>query len=136
MRVLVDLASRTDGRPVQSGELAQRHQIPSAFLDQILLQLRRGGVVRSVRGASGGFLLAHQPTEITLASILQVLHGELELFKTAEEPPQRTADSCAVLAFWEDLQADFSRKLENTTLQDLVDRQKEMEAARALMYYI
>lgn len=134
LRALIDLAARGKERPVQSRDIAQRGRIPPAYLDQILLQLRRGGIVQSVRGAAGGFLLARPADEITVADVLRALRGDTAVFRAPDLPPEERPVALAEL--WERLQSQADAVLEGTTLHDLAERQEAAERERAPMFYI
>jgi Rrf2 family protein len=79
LRAVVELASAVEGasRPVTAEQLADRQGIPPKFLESILLQLRRGGVVNAQRGPEGGYWLARPADEITLADVIRVIDGPL-----------------------------------------------------------
>jgi Rrf2 family protein len=79
LRAVVELASSTGGagRPVTADQLAQAQGIPPKFLESILLQLRRGGVVNAQRGPEGGYWLARPANEISLAEVIRVIDGPL-----------------------------------------------------------
>jgi Rrf2 family protein len=73
---LLELAQRhSDGEPVQVRRIAERHGIPAAFLVQIFQELKRAGLVTSIRGAAGGYQLARSPEEITLAEVIDIVEG-------------------------------------------------------------
>lgn len=79
LRAVVELASATAGmdRPVTADQLAQAQEIPPKFLESILLQLRRGGVVNAQRGPDGGYRLARPAADISLADVIRVIDGPL-----------------------------------------------------------
>jgi Rrf2 family protein len=79
LRAVVELASTGAGpdRPVTADQLAQAQGIPPKFLESILLQLRRGGVVNAQRGPDGGYWMGRPATEITLADVIRVIDGPL-----------------------------------------------------------
>jgi Rrf2 family protein len=79
LRAVVELASVAGGpeRPVTADQLAQAQGIPPKFLESILLQLRRGGVVNAQRGPEGGYWLARAATGISLADVIRVIDGPL-----------------------------------------------------------
>ena len=77
LRAVVELAASPGDRPVTAEHLAQAQAIPPKFLESILLQLRRGGVVTAQRGPEGGYRLARPATEISLAEIIRVIDGPL-----------------------------------------------------------
>jgi Rrf2 family protein len=79
LRAVVELASANGGpqRPVTADQLAQAQGIPPKFLESILLQLRRGGVVNAQRGPEGGYWLAREAAKIALADVIRVIDGPL-----------------------------------------------------------
>jgi len=130
------MARRPGDRPAQSHELAQRQQIPAPFMDQILLQLRRGGIVRSVRGPAGGFLLARPAQEIHVGDVLRALRGDIAVFKAAQRQAAPAPTAGAVSEFWSRLQTAVVGVLESSTLADLAQRQDKLDQARQPMLYI
>jgi Rrf2 family protein len=136
LRALLELALHSGERPMQSHDLAQRQHIPAPYMDQILLQLRRGSIVRSVRGAGGGFLLARAPQDITVGDILRALRGEITVLAAPRGTASEEADTGAVREFWERLQNSICELVDKTTLQDLVQRQISLEQAQTPMFYI
>ena len=75
VRAIVELAANAGGGALQSGEIARRQQIPGPFLDQVLMTLRRAGLIESVRGPHGGHRLARSPEEIRLDEVIACLEG-------------------------------------------------------------
>jgi Rrf2 family protein len=91
IRALYDLAFHRHGRgqSTLAKEIASRQQIPLRFLEQILQDLRRGGLVEARRGPHGGYTLAHAPSEISLADVLRAVRGPLEEMLGVEAPDPR-----------------------------------------------
>jgi Rrf2 family cysteine metabolism transcriptional repressor len=79
LTAVVALASRHDQGPVQIREIAEAHGIPQHYLEQILVALKKVGVVESVRGAQGGYSLARHPASISIEEVLGCLDGQLDL---------------------------------------------------------
>jgi len=77
LRALIELASRKDGSPVSAEELGRLQEIPHGFLQAILADLRRSGVVVSQRGQSGGWRLSGKPEDITVADVIRAVDGPL-----------------------------------------------------------
>ncbi len=77
LRALIEIESRTDGAPVSAEELGRLQDIPHGFLQAILADLRRAGIVMSVRGQSGGWRLARPAAEVTVADIIRAVDGPL-----------------------------------------------------------
>ena len=128
---MLDLASReVNSQPVRLRQIADRHGIPSGFLVQILQQLKNAGMVRSTRGASGGYQLTRLPKDISLAEIVDAIEGRQdELNGSAAE----TAESQVVLEVWRNVCSTQRVILEATTLESLKDRVREEVTD---MYYI
>ncbi|MCH2130092.1 MAG: Rrf2 family transcriptional regulator [Pirellulaceae bacterium] len=118
-------------KPVQVRKIAQKHGIPSKFLVQILLQLKRAGLVSSTRGAMGGYELLRAPSEITLADVMAVIEGsQVAVTRSA----QNTTPGGRVLTVaWEEAAAAEQERLSAVTFADLVE---EAHAQPAEMYYI
>ncbi|MEP9363273.1 Rrf2 family transcriptional regulator [Nocardioides sp. CN2-186] len=77
LRALIEMASREDGRAVSAEELGRRQEIPHGFLQAILADLRRAGVVMSQRGQSGGWRMGRPATEVSVADVIRAVDGPL-----------------------------------------------------------
>ena len=130
LRAVLDLAVHTGGGPVQTREIAQRQRIPEQFLEQLLAALRRAEVVRSTRGAGGGYSLATSADRITVGHVLRALSGPLvptELV-TGENDDPGTGDlpeTAVVRGLWESIRAALRQVCDETSVQDLLDRRSE-----------
>jgi len=129
---LMELAAIHDqGGVLQVGEIAQRQSIPDRYLEQMLTALRRSHILRSLRGPKGGYQLARPPARVRLAEIVACLEGEPETSANGRPSPE-----FQVLAQLEQqLQQARQRLLEDTTLQDLLDRRNSICQSQ-LMYFI
>ena len=79
LHALIVLAEHGEGDPVMIADIAQRARVPRKFLEQILLDLKRRGIVRSLRGRSGGYLLGRAPKNISFADVIRTIDGPLAL---------------------------------------------------------
>ena len=127
LRALQDLARHYGEGPIPNKVLADRNNIPSRFLEQILLALKHGQTVRSQKGPKGGYYLAHPPEQITLADAVRLLDGPLApiscVSETAYEPcgcPDMEA--CRLRQVMQEVRDVVAGIMENTTLADLVAR--------------
>ena len=121
MRAAVTLAALEEGRPIKAERLSDEQDIPLNFLENILNQLKAGGIVVSQRGPDGGFRLARDPTQISVADIIRVVEGPLASvrgvrphdleFRGATEPLRDV---------WVAVRANLRAVLEAVTLADLV----------------
>ncbi len=120
--VLAD-AWRDDGTggSVKAADIAEAQQVPRTFLDQILLELRRGGIVESVRGPQGGHRLARPPYAVTVADVVRVVDGPLALVHGHRPEEMAYTGSAARLQdVWVAVRAGLRQVLERTTLEQVV----------------
>lgn len=127
IRAMIELAERRESeQPVPARALASAQQIPLRFLEQQLGALGRAGLVESSRGATGGYRLSRDADEITVAQIADAIEGQLAPMFCLE-PTDHTcfADSrCGLQGFWGDVAKAISKVLEETTVADLVARNR------------
>ena len=88
VRATLELASSPDGKPIKGTKLADAQDIPLQVLEHILLDLKRAGIVRTKRGAQGGYWLAHSPDSVTVAGIIRAVEGPLAYIQ--DLPPEET----------------------------------------------
>lgn len=136
-RAMLDLALHYGQGPVLLREIARRQQISERYLEHVIIPLRAAGLVTSARGAHGGFALAKPPSEIRLSEIIRVVEGSIALVDCVEDPKLCSrADFCVARDVWAEMGRAMSAVLEYTTLEDLVQRQKEKGQPEAVMYHI
>ncbi len=134
-RAVIDLAIRHGEGPVQSADIAARQAIPEAYLEQLLTALRKAGLVRSTRGPHGGHELARPATQVTLCDVVTALDGPMTVADPLTDPTSRDVPSaCAIREVWAQVVETTNQVLKATTVDDLVQRQRERE--RRVMYYI
>lgn len=116
IRAMLDLALHHGGQPVKRQEIASRQEIPEAYLVQLFVALRNQGLVKTLRGPSGGHLLAKEPREITLRAIIDTFEGDSAAIT---EPRDLLADR-VITNLWNRVEAARNEVLEGTTLADLM----------------
>lgn len=127
LRLMLDLAVYGDGSPVSLKDVAGRQMISDKYLEQIVTPLSRAGIVRSVRGAGGGYLLTRKPEEYTVGDILRPLEGDLAPVECATDADYcQRCNECVTVALWQEIHRAVSQVVDNTTLADLVERQMQM----------
>ncbi len=135
-RALLDIALHYDGNPVLLKDIAKRQAISVQYLEHLISPLIKAGVVRSMRGARGGVTLAKLPEEIKLSQVIQILEGSTAPVECVDDPKVcPRSDFCVTRDVWEEMKRAMIQVLESTTLQDLVERQREKEKP-AVMYHI
>ena len=126
LRLMLDLAIHSEGSAVPLRDVAQRQEISEKYLEQIVTQLSRAGLVRSVRGAGGGYLLTRTPEGYTVGEILRVLEGSLAPVSCADGVGCcERADRCVTVEVWREIQAAVDGVVDHLTLADLVRRYHE-----------
>ena len=128
VRALILLAEQPPGEFVAAGDLADRLNMPRRFVEQQITQLSRAGIVLCRRGAAGGCALARPSDEISVQQIVVALHGDV-----LDVPHHRDSASAELWQRAEKALADF---LSSVDLAGLAERQREIDAASAPMYYI
>jgi Rrf2 family protein len=102
--------------------ISARQEISEKYLEQLFLKLRRKGLVRSVRGPGGGYLLGRDPQKITMGAILRAVEGPLTPVFCVDDPPGKKCkrtESCRMRKFWLELGESILDCLESQTLGDL-----------------
>jgi Rrf2 family protein len=121
VRAAVEMAAAGD-QPVKGERLAEAQDIPLQFLEHILLELKHARLVRSRRGARGGYWLAQPPEEITLASVIRAVEGPLaNIQDQAPEQTQYAGNAERLRDVWVAVRASLRRVLERVTVADLRD---------------
>lgn len=122
-RAMLELARNFEKRPLHIRDISKAQYIPQRFLEQILLQLKRAGYLRSRKGPDGGYYLSKAPAQITVAEVIRVMDGPLApidcVSVTAHEvcPHEK---NCSLMWLWKDVRDAVAEILERTTLADLV----------------
>lgn len=137
VRALTELARHEEsrpGKPVRLSDIADSREMPLQFLEQVFAALRRAEIVRSRRGAAGGYSLARPAGEITVLEVVAALDG-------LPSPAECTlglcdrVDQCGAAGVWIAAQAAFDKVLGGTTIGDLLAREDVLRG-RAPMYHI
>jgi Rrf2 family cysteine metabolism transcriptional repressor len=133
-RAMLELSLHHGGRRLHIREISEAQDIPPRFLEQILLTLKRNGLLRSKKGPNGGYYLAMDPAEISVAEVIRVLDGPLApidcVSVTAHEVCPRES-YCGLRWLWKDVRDAIAEILEKTTFQDLADKtHRAKESAR------
>lgn len=118
LRTLTLLATRSSTKPLPISEMASSLQLSDKYLEQLLMALRRAGLVRSIRGANGGFVLARSSSQISLKEIMEALQGPLE-FCECQVP---SCTECVRPEIWTALEACIGATLSSISLRHVVSQ--------------
>jgi len=128
LRAMVELALEYEKKPMQIKVIAQRQDISNKYLEQLMSILKSSGLVRSMRGPKGGYMLSRCPSEIKLSDVFKSLEGPLVTVDCLEHPEycSRCTD-CLTRDIWIKIQKAMMDVLDSMTLQDIVDKAKKGE---------
>ncbi len=117
------------GNLVTIQDLARRSDIPIKFLEQILLDLKRGGFIDSRRGKEGGYFLLKSPAQITVGDVVRYIDGPLESIACVEESYSGCQDMrrCVFRKIWKQVSTETKRIVDGVTFEDLVNKVKMNE---------
>ena len=128
LKAVLDLAEHAGEGPVLVADLAERQRIPKKFLEAILVELKRHGILHSKKGKGGGYLLSKSPDLITIGQVVRALGGPLALVpcvsQTAYRPCRECPDeaACGVRIAMKEVRDATARILDHTTLADVAGR--------------
>ncbi|BAT52398.1 BadM/Rrf2 family transcriptional regulator [Nostoc sp. NIES-3756] len=132
---LLELADRyTSGESLQIRQMAVLQDIPNRYLEQLLATLRRRGLIKSIRGAKGGYVLARDPRTITLLDAVSCMEG-LDAVAPGVDKNNTHIETQLIQEVWDEACQAANAVLQKYTLQDLCDR-RAMHGNKELMYYI
>jgi Rrf2 family protein len=125
VRLMLDIALNCADGPVCLRDISKRQGITEKYLWHLINPLKSAGVIESVRGAHGGYILAKPLSEISIKEIVRALEGPLTLVKCVEKPGSCTkAKSCVARDVWVEVAEKISQTLEAVTLKDIVENHK------------
>jgi len=135
LRAMLDMAAYYGQGPIESADIARRQYIPEQYLDQILMALRKEGLVKSVRGPKGGHMLAKPPSQISMAQVMQALEGYVPPMERLPNPDLcKLSPGCALRTVWQQIDEMTQHILTSTTIEELA--QKHQTGVLETMYYI
>ncbi len=134
VRAILELAENGGKEPMQLKAIARRQDISAKYLEQLMAVLKSAGLIRSVRGAKGGYVLARPSNEIRLSEVFHCLEGTVTTTECVEDEKycQRAA-GCAARLLWVQIHEEIENILDANTLQDLIDKAR---ARGAMSYHI
>jgi Rrf2 family protein len=126
MRAILELADNFGKGPLQTRVIAKNQDISVKYLEQLMAAMKSAGLVRSVRGARGGYILASPPDKIKLSEIFDVFEGPVITVEcVVNENYCRRAADCIARKVWNEVHRAVKNVLESMTLQDAIDKAKQ-----------
>ncbi|MBP5197632.1 MAG: Rrf2 family transcriptional regulator [Lachnospiraceae bacterium] len=137
LRAMLDLAKHDiDGEAVSVQSISQRQNISESYLEQLVRMLRTAGLIKSVRGAGGGYKLAKSPDRISVGDVLRACEGDIEVVSCTsageEENSCNQAERCVARIVWETVNNAIEDAVDSLSLQRLLDESKDIDSEQLL----
>ncbi|NLD50098.1 MAG: Rrf2 family transcriptional regulator [Clostridiaceae bacterium] len=139
IKAMLDLALHSEEGPVALKSIAERQDISDNYLEQLFAMLRKAGHIKSIRGSQGGYLLAQNPEDIVIGSVLRALEGSLAPVECVYEDDTvkcSQSDNCVTKLIWEKIRNSVNEVVDSITLKDLVEDYKKSRNNNNYIYYI
>jgi len=144
VRAIFDIAFNSDGLDTQVKDISRRQGISPRYLEQIFQKLKKGGILGSKRGPTGGYFLNKKPEEITVGEIVRITEGQLDPVRCLDaedtSKPCTRSGECVTQVIWNEAGKRLKEYFDSLTIRDLCNMAKEMgmkrELDQKLMYYI
>lgn len=139
LRCMLDLAMNSSGEHVALYNIAERQGLSVLYLEQVFSTLRKAGLVKSVKGAGGGYSLGDTPANITVGAILRALEGNISIVNSLSKEDSDQLNSlerCIRTTLWARIDDSISEIIDAVTLQDLAEDAQKLESKENLMFYI
>lgn len=127
LRALIDLAKYSEIEPVSINSIATRQGISEGYLEQIMTLLKKAGLIKSIRGAGGGYVLAKDVGEISVGDVLRALEGSLKPVECAafsQEESCEAAGGCVTKYVWQRINESINKTVNEISLKQLVEESK------------
>lgn len=129
LRALIDIAQYSEIEPVSISSISARQDISERYLEQLMALLKKAGLIKSIRGAGGGYVLAKEVSEISVGDVLRALEGNLEPVECAafhEEESCEAAGGCVTKYVWKRINESINRTVDEMNLKQLVEESKRV----------
>ena len=128
VKAMVDLAVNQGDTPVSIKSISKRQNISEYYLEQLFAPLWKADLIKSIRGAQGGYVLNKNPRELTVLEIMNVLEGPVEISDCLDNDLCGNIDCCATRTVWKKIKTAIDEVMGSITLQDIMDDYKQNES--------
>lgn len=139
LRAMVYLAMQAEGEPVALINIAESQNISMNYLEQVFAILRKAGLIKSIKGAYGGYILSERADQLKVGKILRALEGSLSVIDEKIEDfngEEASIQECIKINVWDRMDDYLNKFLDSITLGDLVSDYRKMIGFENTMYYI
>ncbi len=132
LRAMIDLAQYSEQEAVSISSIAQRQNISESYLEQLVAKMKKAGLVISIRGAQGGYLLAKPASSISVGDILRALEGDLRAVECSalSEKGCEGSDLCVTKYVWQRINESIARTVDEMMLDQLVEESRKAQEKR------
>ena len=130
LRALIDLAQYSEIEPVSISSIATRQGISERYLEQLMTLLKKAGLIKSIRGAGGGYVLAKDMSEVSVGDVLRALEGSLEPVECAAYHATESCEAaggCVTKYVWQRINESINRTVDEISLKQLVEESKSVQ---------
>ena len=130
LRALIDLAQYSEIEPVSINSIAARQGISERYLEQLMTLMKKAGLIKSIRGAGGGYILTKDMSDISVGDVLRALEGNLKPVECAafsQDDSCEAAGGCVTKYVWQRINESINRTVDEIDLKQLVDESKNMQ---------
>jgi len=128
LRAVVDLAIYSKDEAVSISSIAAREDLSESYLEQLIAKLKKAGLVNSIRGTNGGYILAKKPKEISVGDILRALEGDLAVVECPNSDSEcANFDSCVTKYVWKRINDSINTAVDSMTLDEIVENSHKLE---------
>ena len=130
LRALIDLAQYSEIEPVSISSIATRQGISERYLEQLMTLLKKAGLIKSIRGAGGGYVLAKEISDISVGDVLRALEGSLEPVECAAYHSTESCEAaggCVTKYVWQRINESINRTVDEISLKQLVEESKSVQ---------
>lgn len=136
LTAMIDLAINSAKGHVPLCSIAERQNISEGYLEQMFSTLKKAGLVKSVKGPQGGYLLSQAPSEITVGTVLRVLEGSLTVVDEEKEKVAGNLEICIRKNVWSKIDESISKTVDSITLEDIAEEYNKIERNQNYMFFI
>ena len=127
VKAMVELALNQGKDPISIKTISKRQNISEYYLEQLFAQLRKAKLIISIRGAQGGYVLGREPKDITVADVINVVEGPVEISSCINNDDCTNSDGCVTRLLWEKIKKSIDEVMTSISLQDMVDDYNEIQ---------
>lgn len=134
---MLALAMHAGTEPMMTKDIAEKQSLPATYLEQLMLTLRKAGLVNATRGAKGGYVLARSATDITIAEVVEALEGSIDIADCADVPSCcLDPNACALKDLFTKANQALYDVFAGVRLSELAEEQRARDASLDPMYFI